>query len=106
MPVLGSHAGKQFGISVAGKWWGSISKEQMKTFFEDDSDEYERILKEDFVSEEWSDRRQEIVFIGVNLDEEEIKFTLDQCLLTDKGMERYRNELANYKDSVVDQMDV
>lgn len=74
----------------------------MKTFFENDSDEYERILKEDFVSEEWSDRRQEIVFIGVNLDEEEIKFTLDQCLLTDKGMERYRNELADYKDSVVD----
>ena len=25
-----SHAGKHFGISTAGKWWGSVSKEQMK----------------------------------------------------------------------------
>lgn len=90
-----SHAGKQFGISVAGKWWGSITQEQMKSHFKDDLDEYERILKDDFVSEEFSDRRQELVFIGVNLDEELISSTLDQCLLTDKGMERYRSELAN-----------
>merc|ERR1712238_35741 len=30
-----SHAGKHFGISTAGSWWGSITKEKMKSFFGD-----------------------------------------------------------------------
>ena len=43
-----------------------VSLEMMENAtFEDDSDQ------EDFVSEEWSDRRQEIEFIGVKVDEEE-----------------------------------
>jgi G3E family GTPase len=96
-----SHAGKHFGISSAGKWWGTISKEQMKKYFQDDMEEHERIRKEDFVSEEFGDRRQEIVFIGVALNEEEIKHALDQCLLTEKGMDRYRQELRNYMNTVL-----
>lgn len=95
-----SHAGKHFGISSAGKWWGTISKEQMAKFFQSDMKEYERILKEDFVSEEFGDRRQEIVFIGVALEEEDITFALEQCLVTEKGMERYRQELRNYMNTI------
>ena len=96
-----SHAGKHFGITSAGKWWGTISKEQMKKYFKDNMDEYNRILKEDFVSEEFGDRRQEIVFIGVNLNEEEITKALDDCLLTKKGLERYRQQLQNYEATVL-----
>jgi G3E family GTPase len=95
-----SHAGKHFGISSAGKWWGTISKEQMVKFFQSNTKEYERILREDFVSEEFGDRRQEIVFIGVSLNEEEIISALDQCLVTEKGMERYRQELRNYMNTI------
>lgn len=95
-----SHAGKHFGINSAGKWWGTISKEQMATFFQNDMKEYERILREDFVTEEFGDRRQEIVFIGVGLKEEDITFALDQCLVTEKGMERYRQELQNYMNTI------
>eukprot|EP00980_Cylindrotheca_fusiformis_P000609 scaffold154_cov129-Cylindrotheca_fusiformis.AAC.26 len=96
-----SHAGKHFGISAAGRWWDTISKDQMKQYFKDDMAEYERILKEDFVTEEFGDRRQEIVFIGVGLDEEEITSCLDDCLVKEKGMKRYRQELANYKNSIL-----
>lgn len=94
-------AGKHFGISAAGKWWGTISKDKMKKYFEDNLEEYKRILEEDFVTEEFGDRRQELVFIGVGLDEEKITSALDECLLTEKGLGRYRQELTNYMNTVL-----
>jgi G3E family GTPase len=96
-----SHAGKHFGISTAGKWWGTIGKDQMKKYFKADMEECERIIKEDFVTEEFGDRRQEIVFIGVGIDQEEISHSLDQCLVTEKGMKRYKQELSNYMNSIM-----
>ncbi len=94
-----SHAGKHFGVSTAGKWWGTISKEQMKLFFENNQKEYNRILEQDFVSEEFGDRRQEIVFIGANISEDEITAALDECLCTDEEMETYRGEVTNFEMS-------
>ena len=94
-----SHAGKHFGISSAGKWWGSLSKEQMKPYFANNIGEYDRIMREDWISEEWGDRRQELVFIGANLDEAEIRAALDACLCTAEEMEVYRAQLRNYIDA-------
>jgi len=96
-----SHAGKHFSVTAAGKWWGTISKEQMKKFFIDNEEEYQRILREDFVTDEFGDRRQELVFIGSNIDEEQITKTLDDCLVTDKEMEKYRQNLQNYMDTIL-----
>jgi G3E family GTPase len=88
-----SHAGKHFGVTAAGKWWATLDPAKMKEYFKNDPKEYERIRNEDFVSEKWGDRRQEIVFIGANIDEEKITKALDNCLLGVKGMEHYTDQL-------------
>lgn len=91
-----SHAGKHFGINTAGKWWGTIQKDRIKDYFTGNMKEYERIMKEDWVTDEWGDRRQELVFIGAGIDEESITKALDDCLMTDEEMDAYRQELTNY----------
>jgi len=95
-----SHAGKHFSVTAAGKWWGTITKDQMQKYFTDNVEEYDRILREDFVSDEFGDRRQEIVFIGTNLDEDKITKTLNDCLLGEKDMTKYRQKLQNYLDTI------
>merc|ERR1712181_10545 len=82
-----SHVGRHFGISVAGTWWDTLSKEGIREFFKDDPNEYERIMKEEFQpGSMYGDRRQELVFIGVNIDKQQITDALDACLLDDVGM--------------------
>ena len=92
-----SHAGKHFGINTAGKWWGTIPKDKIKDYFVGNMKEYERIMREDWASEEWGDRRQELVFIGAGIDEEAITKALDDCLMTDEEMDQYRADLQNYE---------
>ena len=94
-----SHAGKHFSVSTAGKWWGALTKEHLKGYFTTNMKEYQRILDEDFVSDEFGDRRQEIVFIGVKMDEEEITKELDECLLSDEEMALYRMNLRNFEQT-------
>ena len=94
-----SHAGKHFGITTAGKWWGSINKEQMKGYFTTNMNEYQRILREDFFSEEWGDRRQELVFIGTGIDQEAITKALNDCLVNENEMDLYQQELRNFIDT-------
>ena len=71
-------------------------------FLEDKPEEYERIMRDDWVTDEFGDRRQELVFIGVGYDEQKIRDSLDECLLTDGEMESYRAQLNNFKQTTVD----
>ena len=101
-----SHAGKHFGITTAGKWWASLeSKEQVKDFLSSRDGEYERMMKEDWVSEEFGDRRQELVFIGVDYDEAKIRSALNECLVSDAEFDDYRARLTDYKLAILDSAD-
>jgi G3E family GTPase len=95
-----SHAGKHFSISSAGKWWATIPKREIKNLFVDNMDEYERILRDDFVSEEFGDRRQEIVFIGTGINQDKITKALDDCLLCDSELTTYRQRLQNHMSTI------
>lgn len=72
----------------AGIWWADAPREHWPT----DPEQRERIEAE--FKGDFGDRRQEIVFIGQNLDEEHTRATLDACLLSDdemaKGMEGWK----------------
>ncbi len=75
-----SQAGKSLSIQGAGNWIATFSKA-----------EQEKLLKEDMATKElwhpqYGDRKSELVFIGIDLDESELIHSLNQCLLTDREM--------------------
>jgi G3E family GTPase len=68
-------AGTQKSVSRMGRWWAAVPKNR----WPDDGTFEEFVMKHwDNV---WGDRRQEIVFIGINMDEAAITAALDDCLL-------------------------
>ena len=71
----------------------------MQQYFLYNPIEYDRVIHEDFVSTEFGDRRQEIVFIGIQLHSDNISSALNACLLNDNEMEQYRQKLQNYMDT-------
>ena len=78
-----SHAGQHFEIRNEGDWWDAVPRED----WPEDEGPRNSILA-DF-DEKHGDRRQEIVFIGVGMDEEAISAQLDSALLTDEELEKY-----------------
>ncbi len=80
MAGLWSQAGGLLRIERAGRWWAAVPREQWP-----DSPELHN-----YILSEWQapfgDRRQEIVFIGADMQPDVIVQALDTCLLTDKEM--------------------
>ena len=80
-----SHAGSHFEMQLVGRWWATVKRDQWP-------ETMTAGIAEDFEGED-GDRRQEIVFIGVEqtpgatLD---ISDALDWALLDDDEMEEYR----------------
>ena len=68
-------AGHQTSVSRMGRWWAAVPKNRWP---EDGSFE-EHVLKNwDAI---WGDRRQELVFIGIGMDQARITAALDRCLV-------------------------
>ena len=70
----------------AGIWWADAPREHWP-----EDPEERALIEAEFVGE-YGDRRQEIVFIGQNLEQTKTCQTLDSCLLSDE-------ELALGKDA-------
>lgn len=71
-----SQAGALVRSEKRGLWWSSVSKSRWP-----DSPEWLNAMKP-YLHPVWGDRRQELVFIGVDpMDEAEIRAQLDACLL-------------------------
>jgi len=78
--AMWSQAGGSFRIDPVGRWWATTAAAFPGAMPEDPE-------HREWVEEKWAepfgDRRQEVVMIGVKLDEASIRRQLDGCLLTD-----------------------
>ncbi len=76
-----SQAGCSIRMDPAGSWWASTPDEEWP------ADEQELAEIRSRFCGDYGDRHQELVFIGQELDQDNIEQTLDRCLLTDSEFE-------------------
>jgi G3E family GTPase len=88
--IVWSHAGQMMNVQPAGAWWADEPSEERPA----DLDAETLALLET----EYGDRRQELVFIGVDFDESRINTCLNACLLTDAEMGQGSNIWQHYPD--------
>jgi G3E family GTPase len=87
-----SLAGGASRVEPAGLWWGAIPEDQ----WPDTPDERAAVQAE--WQEPYGDRRQEIVFIGQDMDEEMLRAALDICLVDDAELHEGVDAWVNYPD--------
>ncbi len=87
-----SQAGGACRHGPAGYWWDAVPREHWP------EDETYRSLIAQKSRGEWGDRRQELVFIGMGMDEAAIRASLDRCLLCDEEMAAGRAAWVNFAD--------
>lgn len=75
---------------LAGRWWASVPKEQWPMEYLDDI--------ESQWEEPFGDCRQELVFIGQNVNADKVCRELDACLLTDAELVVGPDAWRNYRD--------
>ncbi|MGM0854641.1 MAG: GTP-binding protein [Bacillota bacterium] len=91
MTGLLSQAGPSIIIQGAGEWVAAYPENERKEIL---AEEVELADKWDPV---YGDRMNEIVFIGLEMNREEIELSLDSCLLTEKEM---AEEWTEFKDPI------
>ncbi|UEG54089.1 GTP-binding protein [Mucilaginibacter daejeonensis] len=84
-----SQAGGSLRIDVAGTWWASMSYQE-RLQYADFVDNQQLI--ESRWSMQFGDRMNELVFIGQDLEKEQLIAQLNKCLISNDEMEQYRNE--------------
>ncbi len=78
-----SIAGAVCRTEAMGSWWAEVPKARWPN-----SEEWRQMLARHW-HPVWGDRRQELVFIGVDLDEAAIRQALDACLVGDENPIRF-----------------
>lgn len=88
-----SQAGGSFRMEKAGVWWCSMPYSQRIKF---ESYVYHQEFIESKWSKKWGDRMNELVFIGQDLNKEEILETLESCLLNENEVFQFEKKEKFY----------
>jgi len=91
-----SQSGRMREQRPAGYWWAALPEHR----WPEDPEQQERIL--DRWDDTYGDRRQELVFIGVNVDEADLCRRLDECLMTEKEIDAYHGASSSLSDPFPD----
>jgi len=83
--LVWSQAGGSLKAEGAGVWWASMLFHQRMKYLP--FLENQKQIEKDW-DKKYGDRKNEIVFIGQEMDEEQIKFELNLCLLSDEELNR------------------
>tara|TARA_Y100000589_G_scaffold62852_1_gene54092 strand:+ start:12033 stop:13253 length:1221 start_codon:yes stop_codon:yes gene_type:complete len=90
-----SQAGGSLRADSAGVWWGSMP-------FEKRIEQQSFVENQEMIEENWDkdfqDRKNEIVIIGIEIDNKKIKSELEMCLLTDLELKK-RDWKVGYEDN-------
>ncbi len=78
--ILWSQAGGSLKVEIYGRWWASVSLKYRASSQAYMDNQAEIQAKWD---KKWGDRMNELVFIGQDMDKEELSRELDECLLTE-----------------------
>lgn len=89
-----SHAGQHFEIRDEGEWWAAVPDSD----WPNNPAQREVVLADFDKNGEYGDRRQEIVFIGAQMEEDAISAQLDAALLTDEEMVQYKKQYEHMPD--------
>ena len=89
--LIWGQAGGSLKADSAGVWWSSMSFEKriQNSVFVENQKEIENDWHKDF-----GDRKNEIVFIGQDIDEKQICLDLNKCLLTEKELNTHKWEVG------------
>ena len=87
-----NQAGGIASYGFAGRFWKSVPKEE----WPEDEESLKVINK--YWQEPFGDMRQELVFIGQNLDKESMYRALDNCLLSDEDILKGKSFWLTFKD--------
>lgn len=87
-----SKAGPSYVLDPIGTWWATLPEDQW-----DVPDEERRAILSDW-HPEWGDRAQQLVFIGIGLDERIIRERLGAALVTDEEAEAGIARWCTFKD--------
>ena len=82
-----SQAGTQTHIEVNGRWAATLPESRRESYRESRSNLH--------WDDQWGDREVKLVFIGAGMDESSIVDTLDDCLVSETGMDENWEALEN-----------
>ena len=87
LALLFSQAGPSIQLEPVSYWIASLPSEQQAQYFEENPE-----LRDDW-DEKYGDRKNELVLIGIDMDKNLVKDSLDRCLLTDEEITQNWNEM-------------